>query len=382
MLIPDTCHPDCRACPHRGLPYEESLHAKRAWLARALARWDDRVENVRSSGPERRWGYRTKWCLRAERGLRQDGAEGWRFGLLVRERDGSERIVETPRCPVHPEHASVVLRRLSEVLHDHGSLPLVFVAMAGDLLTLVLKAAPGSPAEERLLSVDWGALGANGQVRGVFFNWNPSAGNRVFWSKGWRHIWGAESAEMRYGDRLFRHGPNSFQQQISGLHEEAIGLAMEFLSVDPGAPVIDLYSGVGITSALLRDRGADVVAVELCGEAVAFARKNCPEIMVLRGRVEDRIPQISAWLGARKCSAFVNPPRMGLGERVSGWLAREARPRRVAYLSCSAGTLARDLSVFEAGGYRLSRVVPFDFFPNTAHVESLALLELPWHSEV
>jgi len=74
--------------------------------------------------------------------------------------------------------------------------------------------------------------------------------------------------------------------------------------------------------------------------------------------------------------AYVNPPRSGLEEVVVAALAGELRPRRLAYLSCSAGTLARDLALFVGAGYRVSRIHPYDFFPLTHHVEALALLEL------
>ena len=70
----------------------------------------------------------------------------------------------------------------------------------------------------------------------------------------------------------------------------------------------------------------------------------------------------------------MNPPRSGLEVEVASALAAELRPDRVAYLSCSAGTLARDLAAFEAAGYEVSGIRPYDFFPNTHHVEALALL--------
>jgi len=67
------------------------------------------------------------------------------------------------------------------------------------------------------------------------------------------------------------------------------------------------------------------------------------------------------------------PPRSGLEEEVTAALARQLRPARIAYLSCSAGTLARDLDAFEAAGYGLDRISPMTFFPLTHHVEALAL---------
>jgi tRNA/tmRNA/rRNA uracil-C5-methylase (TrmA/RlmC/RlmD family) len=74
--------------------------------------------------------------------------------------------------------------------------------------------------------------------------------------------------------------------------------------------------------------------------------------------------------------AYVNPPRSGLEAEVAQALARELRPARIAYLSCSAGTLARDLAMLESAGYAVVRIHPYDFFPLTHHVEALALLDL------
>jgi len=74
--------------------------------------------------------------------------------------------------------------------------------------------------------------------------------------------------------------------------------------------------------------------------------------------------------------AYLNPPRSGLDEEVARSLADEFAPARLAYLSCSAGTLARDLGVLERAGYLLDAILPFDFFPQTQHVEALALARL------
>jgi tRNA/tmRNA/rRNA uracil-C5-methylase (TrmA/RlmC/RlmD family) len=97
---------------------------------------------------------------------------------------------------------------------------------------------------------------------------------------------------------------------------------------------------------------------------------------VLRGTCVARLPQVRTWWAqqARRRLAYVNPPRSGLEAAVSLALASELRPERIAYLSCSAGTLARDLELLEAGGYGVDAIVPYDFFPLTHHVEALALL--------
>jgi 23S rRNA (uracil1939-C5)-methyltransferase len=82
-------------------------------------------------------------------------------------------------------------------------------------------------------------------------------------------------------------------------------------------------------------------------------------------------------LGAAERSSrllYVNPPRTGLESEVLGWAVNEFRPERLAYLSCSAGTLSRDLSGLAGAGYAVEALHPYDFFPQTHHVETLALL--------
>jgi len=104
---------------------------------------------------------------------------------------------------------------------------------------------------------------------------------------------------------------------------------------------------------------------------------NAPRARVLRGTCAQRLPQLRDWWRGQGSEpvAYVNPPRSGLESAVVATLARELRPPRLAYLSCSAGTLARDLAAFAEAGYRVCAIQPYDFFPLTHHVEALALLE-------
>ena len=106
---------------------------------------------------------------------------------------------------------------------------------------------------------------------------------------------------------------------------------------------------------------------------------NAPGASVLRGTCVQRLTQVRDWWREQPGNvvAYVNPPRSGLEFDVTRALAAELRPSRIAYLSCSAGTLARDLGDLEAAGYRVCRITPYDFFPMTHHVEALALLALP-----
>lgn len=132
----------------------------------------------------------------------------------------------------------------------------------------------------------------------------------------------------------------------------------------------DLYAGVGDTALALAAAGASVQAVESDRRAVALAETRCTGKAVewLAGRAEDKVT------GLRQPDVVVtNPPRTGMDERVVAAVAA-AKPVRVLYISCDPATLARDLLRL-GGRYRLTALRAFDLFPQTAHVETVALLE-------
>ncbi|MCM2276861.1 MAG: class I SAM-dependent RNA methyltransferase [Oligoflexia bacterium] len=366
-MIPAGCVAACPGCRFRELGSEEADRRKQEWLGRALGHWADRLAPLRGAEEARRWGYRERTCLRATRGER-----GWEFGLLAREPgERKGRIIAVPDCPVHSERVRQVFRALAVL---PAELPLAFGLVSGTLLTLVLK-SPEAPVS--LGQFEPGEAG----LTGVFANFNPAAGNRVVSSRGWRLLWGSARGELRlgglFGQKPLEHGPESFQQLLASLYAEAMSEAREFLAPLPGDSVLDLCSGLGASLRLWQQRGTRFLGVELGGEAAELAERNVGEGACLRGRASERIPQLAAWLsqGAGERLVFANPPRLGLERAVLDWLGTEARPARIAYLSCSAGTLARDLSLLEKAGYAVRRITPYDFFPRTHHVETLALLE-------
>jgi tRNA/tmRNA/rRNA uracil-C5-methylase (TrmA/RlmC/RlmD family) len=294
----------------------------------------------------------------------QREGDRWRLGLLRKTRD-DERVIDIPECPVHAPEVRARLATLAQAVP--GDWPLHAVVAAGDFLTLVLKTAQ-APVDVAAFAAgpDWAALG----VRGVFLNLHPSAGNRVLGQKGWLRLWGEDRADE---DGLF-YGPSAFQQLIPELHGAALDRAERFLAPGPDRAVADLCSGTGRSLARWRAAGADALGVELSGEAVECAERA--GLRCLRGKASERIPQLREWLAGRDWAAFANPPRLGLEPEVVHWLA-EDRPARLAYLSCSAGTLARDLAALGQSGFEVEAIFPYDFFPQTSHVETLALLKAP-----
>lgn len=132
--------------------------------------------------------------------------------------------------------------------------------------------------------------------------------------------------------------------------------------------VVDAYCGVGLLGMDLARQGARVTGIEVNPQAVAAAREAAPDgFRVLEGRVEERLAEaLPADL------VILNPPRAGLADAVPPTLL-ESAPSHLVYVSCDQATLARDLQRLSSE-YSLHEIRAFDLFPQTAHVEAVAIL--------
>ena len=360
-MIPAGCVAACPGCDQRALDAAAGLAQKRDWLARALAPWRARL--AAPVAATQRWGYRDRAVLAA---AWQDGR--WVFGLRRRE-----AVVPIPACPLHTPRVNAVVAALAACLPEPRAAPLACLVLNGGQAALVSRApladAPAWPGD---------ALAAAG-LDGLWLNVHPSSGRRLFAKRGWRLLWGAPWSRDPAG---LLHGPQSFLQVQPALHARALDAAAAHLAPGPGAGVIDLYCGIGHGLRRWSAAGARVLGIELGGEAVACAHDNAPAATGLRGACATRVPQLRAWRAAAADGArllYANPPRTGLEAEVTRWIVDDDRPARVAYLSCSAGTLHRDLVALEAGGYAVTAIVPYDFFPQTRHVETLVTLRRDPH---
>ena len=332
------------------------------WLRRALAPWSDRLQPVRAVTGEKRWGYRGKVCLSAV----WNAAGGWNFGLWRRD-----ELIPIPDCPVHAELVRTVIRWLRQALPPGSMFPLAFYVQAGAQATLILK-THRIPDPGWLQGEWWTELAASG-LEGLWLHLHPAAGRRLFARRGWNLLWGRPRSRDVFG---LEYGPTAFQQLIPALYRQALDTAENFLAPGPADSLVDLYCGIGASLARWTRRGARTLGVELSGEAVMCAGVNAPNATVLRGKCADRIPQLREWTPATGVRLlYLNPPRTGLEPAVLAWITDRYRPERLAYLSCSAGTLSRDLAALAAAGHTVEALIPYDFFPQTHHVETLALLK-------
>jgi 23S rRNA (uracil1939-C5)-methyltransferase len=366
ILLREGCETLCPGCAHRTKSAQESRTQKENWLRSQLLPWQDRFIPIQAVTERARWGYRDK--LRLSTAWNETG---WQFGLVVRD-----ELISIPRCPVHSEEARKTIQWLSRVLPPGPVFPMAFYVQSGAQITLVLKTSRMPDLgwlDSALRQEDLTEIG----IEGLWLHLHPAAGRRLFAKKGWHLLWGQPRSLNGNG---LQYGPSAFQQVIPVLYQRALDEAEEFLTPSRNRPVVDLYCGIGASLVRWINRGASTVAVELGGEAVECARRNAPQALILRGKCKDRIPQIRTWLAANgreagQCLLYVNPPRTGIEPEVLEWIISDFRPLRMAYLSCSVGTLRRDLDSLANAHYQVDRVTPYDFFPQTYHVETLVLLQ-------
>ncbi len=184
---------------------------------------------------------------------------------------------------------------------------------------------------------------------------------------------GSTCLHEELGGRSLRVSAGSFFQVNTEQAGQLMRLVLEFADVQPGQTVLDAYGGVGTFGLALAETARQVIIVEGSPSAVADARENAagaPNVRVIQGAVEAVLPTLEGPLDV----AVLDPPRAGVAKEALAALA-ERRPTRIVYVSCDPGSLARDVRYLLERGYTLRTVQPVDMFPQTHHIESVALLK-------
>jgi 23S rRNA (uracil1939-C5)-methyltransferase len=314
------------------------------------------------------------------------------FGFYA---SGSHDLVEFEDCLVQPEACTAVLKTLRDCAltwrwpaydEDRGSGWLRHVALRMNqesqiLVTLVTRSGEFHEAREfceRFVT-------AHPNVVGIHQNVNPEKTNRIM-GKDWRVLWGRKTLLYGVGPLRLEVSPASFFQ----VNETAARLLCEtvsdFLSKGGNWEVLlDLYCGVGLFGLYLSNKAHKVVGLEENPSAIRDARSNQSLNHARNARFEvvslDRgLPGQARDLFSRghEVAVVVDPPRTGLSPRLVRDLL-STRPNPLAYVSCDAATLARDLALLCQGPYVLRKTKPLDLFPQTPHIESVSLLTLKTH---
>ena len=177
---------------------------------------------------------------------------------------------------------------------------------------------------------------------------------------------------MKINERVFKVSAESFFQVNTAQAEAMVNHVLNVLELDKNNTVLDVYCGVGLFSAFLASRVKRCIGVELSESACDDYAVNLDEfdnVELYVGAAEEILPG----LNIRPDIVVADPPRAGM-ERAALDALIHLQPQTIAYVSCDPATLARDVKRLVAGGYNLKQVTPFDLFPQTYHVECIALM--------
>lgn len=185
-----------------------------------------------------------------------------------------------------------------------------------------------------------------------------------------------------YTDELMNHtfkiSHQSFYQVNSKQTEKLYQIATDYADLTKNETVVDAYCGIGTMTLSLAEKAGKVYGVDIVPQAIENAKTNATDNGI--ENVEFDIGDAGEWLvekfqsGLTVDAVVVDPPRKGLSKEFIDAVL-EIQPERMVYVSCNPNTLARDIKMILAGGYELKRVQPVDMFPQTHHIESIALLE-------
>ena len=185
---------------------------------------------------------------------------------------------------------------------------------------------------------------------------------------------GADHLIEELGGIAFHLRPTTFFQINSAAAEALLDLVRFGLELRGGERLLDLYCGAGAFALPLATTVAEVVGIEEYAGAIEDGRTTAETNGIANVRFEiGRVEQALGQLDGTFEAAVLDPPRRGCHPHALEQLLRLA-PARIVYISCQPATLARDLKLLVAGGYRVVSVQPVDLFPQTAHIESVCVL--------
>jgi 23S rRNA (uracil1939-C5)-methyltransferase len=359
----------CGGCSLQHLSGTAQIAAKERQLLENLQRIGRvRAERVLAPlrGPE--WAYRR----RARLGVKYVHKKG-RVLAGFRERE-KPYVADLRRCEVLQESLATLPRDLAalvETLAIREKLPQVEVAAGDESTALVFRVleAPGEQDIEKIRAFG-AALGVQ-----IFLQTGGLDTVRPLNSDYPPLTYAVDS-----GNVVIEFAPVDFIQVNRHVNVAMVSAAMDLSSPTPEDRVLDLFCGLGNFTLPFARRAARVVGVEGDSALVAKAEANSVRNGISNAAfVRENLFEPSAfgpWANERYDLVLLDPPRAG----ASALLARLAhwRPRRVVYISCHPGSLARDAEILvHTQGFKLTCAGVMDMFPHTTHVESIAVFEAP-----
>jgi 23S rRNA (uracil1939-C5)-methyltransferase len=377
-IAPRADHP---GAPWQVLPYERQLEVKHAQVEDALRRIGrlDGFQLEPIVPAVEQWRYRNK--LEYSFGADADG----RLICGFHAPGSWNQIVELSDCILASEPANAARETVVRWCREQGLQPYDRRGGDGFLRNLVVREGRRTGQLQVRLVTSPGELDREGLVNAVgetaSLLWTQMAGVAETTQGGDTELLaGRNKLEEELGGMRLRISPDAFFQTNTEMAERLYALAIEYAGLTGFERVYDLYCGIGTIGLLIAPRAAEVWGLELVEPAIADAIANArlneiDNTNFFAGDVRLALRELVEKAGKPQV-LVVDPPRAGLSQKIVRRLI-EAAPRRIVYVSCNPTTLAPNAAQLVEAGYQLKRVRPVDMFPQTPHIECVAVLDAP-----
>jgi 23S rRNA (uracil1939-C5)-methyltransferase len=399
-LAPTADHP---GVPWQVIPYERQLEVKRGQVDEALRRLGrlDGFELQEIVPALQRWRYRNK----LEYSFGGGEAEGGELVCGFHAPAGGNRVAPIEDCLLASERGNlartVALRwcreqglsawdrgRARAPGAPRGERPQPSPDGRARLRNLVVREGRRTGMLQVRIVTTEGELEA-GQLAAALSEALGEALSGVLWTRSQsvaettaggetELVWGEAELPERLGELDLRISSEAFFQTNTEMAEVLYGVVGEYAALEGWERVYDLYSGIGTIALTLAPRAGEMWGIELVEQAVADAiasarRNEITNAHFFAGDTRLALSELVARAG-RPDVIVLDPPRAGLSKKVVHRII-EASPRRIVYVSCNPTTLAPNAAELVEAGWVLRRVRPVDMFPQTHHIECVALFE-------
>ncbi|HHY46090.1 MAG TPA: 23S rRNA (uracil(1939)-C(5))-methyltransferase RlmD [Firmicutes bacterium] len=370
----------------KGIRVEPTMGMEEPWRYRNKAQYPVKSVAVAGAGPGRVLGGRIERERTAQKGK---GLTGERKGLVGGfYARGTHVIVPCEDCRIQHPLSGMILRETLALAGQagleaydektgEGFLRHVIIKIGfftGEAMVVLVTNGEGFPHGEALGKSLHDAIPA---VCSVVQNINTRRTNVILGDR-FRVLWGKDHIEDVLGGLRFRISAGSFYQVNPAQAEVLYRKVVEFAGLSGNEVALDLYCGVGTITLFLAQRVKKAYGVEAVASAIEDARVNAglnhiDNVEFLQGDAAAALGQLLEQ-GVKVDVLVLDPPKSGCDRAVVEASSRAGIPR-IIYVSCNPASLARDLERLTLSGYRVRVIQPVDMFPQTSHVESVALLE-------
>ncbi len=299
----------------------------------------------------------------------------------------SHRVIDCKSCLLQPEEFSDILRVIAKWCEkfkiptydektQKGLLRHIYIRKGfstGEIMVCLVINGDRIFKKDELIAA---LKKANSNIKTVLLNHNTENTN-VIMGKTETVLYGKGYIEDILCGKKFRISPLSFYQVNHAQAQKLYEKAAEYAISPETETLVDLYCGAGTIGLTMADKVKSLIGVEIVPEAIEDARINARLNNTENARFICADAKDAAKIlkdeGIKPDTVILDPPRKGCDAELLDTVSLMA-PQRIVYVSCDPATLARDLAILEAKGYKVIEATPYDLFPRTVHIECCVLL--------